>query len=110
MLCLIYMHDARGQRVHIYCIYISMRYILYLTLNLVNNPKPVQYEIYALAFPFDLRCQSFICISYNTGKSALPDVYARCPRANILHFRHSENLPKLDRNILASLYSSRCSL
>ena len=21
------------------------------------------------------------CISYNTGKSALPDIYARCPRA-----------------------------
>ena len=23
-----------------------------------------------------------ICISYNTGKSALPDIYARCPRAS----------------------------
>jgi len=23
----------------------------------------------------------YICISYNTGKSALPDIYARCPRA-----------------------------
>ena len=22
------------------------------------------------------------CISYNTGKSALPDIYARCPRAS----------------------------
>ena len=22
-----------------------------------------------------------LCISYNTGKSALPDIYARCPRA-----------------------------
>ena len=22
-----------------------------------------------------------ICISYNTGKSALPDIYAQCPRA-----------------------------
>ena len=22
-----------------------------------------------------------ICNSYNTGKSALPDIYARCPRA-----------------------------
>ena len=24
----------------------------------------------------------YICISYNTGKSALPDIYARCPRAS----------------------------
>ena len=23
----------------------------------------------------------YICLSYNTGKSALPDIYARCPRA-----------------------------
>ena len=23
-----------------------------------------------------------LCISYNTGKSALPDIYARCPRAS----------------------------
>ena len=23
----------------------------------------------------------YVCISYNTGKSALPDIYARCPRA-----------------------------
>ena len=36
----------------------------------------VRYEIYTLAFPFDLRCQSGICNSYNTGKSALPDIYA----------------------------------
>ena len=30
---------------------------------------------------------SIICISYNTGKSALPDIYARRPRASayILH-------------------------
>ena len=24
----------------------------------------------------------YICISYNTGKSALPDIYSRCPRAS----------------------------
>ena len=23
----------------------------------------------------------YVCIDYNTGKSALPDIYARCPRA-----------------------------
>ena len=40
------------------------------------------YEKYTLASPFDLRCQSGICISYNTSKSALPDIYAQCPRAH----------------------------
>ena len=25
---------------------------------LVNIPEPVQYDIYTLAFPFDLRCES----------------------------------------------------
>ena len=36
-----------------------------------------------------------ICNSYNTGRSALPDTYARCPRArtNMLHFRHSKIYP-----------------
>ena len=24
----------------------------------------------------------YICISYNTGKSALPDIYSQCPRAS----------------------------
>ena len=23
----------------------------------------------------------YVCINYNTGKSELPDIYARCPRA-----------------------------
>ena len=23
------------------------------------------------------------CISYNTGRSALPDIYARCPRVSV---------------------------
>ena len=23
----------------------------------------------------------YVCISYNTGKSPLPDIYAQCPRA-----------------------------
>ena len=72
----------------------------------------------------------YICISYNTGKSALPDIYARargraapegecvyirqstsaCVITNMLHFRHSKNLPKLDSNISASLYSNGYSL
>ena len=27
----------------------------------------------------------YVCISYNTGKSALPDIYARCPRRGRVH-------------------------
>ena len=41
---------------------LSVQYILYRTLKLVNIPKPVRYEIYTLAFPFDLRCQSGILL------------------------------------------------
>ena len=73
----------------------------------------------------------YICISYNTGKSPLPDIYARArgraaPEGecvyirqstsacvilrNMLHFRHSKNLPKLDSNISASLYSNGYSM
>ena len=43
----------------------------------------VRYEIYLLSFSFDLRCQSGICISYNTGKSALPDIYAQRTRTSV---------------------------
>ena len=65
--------------------------------------------------------------SYNTGKSALPDIYAlalgrcapegecvyirqstsACVISNIFHFRHSQNLPKLDATCSAALYSNR---
>ena len=38
-----------------YMAHLSVRYFLYQTLG-------VRYEIYTLAFPFDLRCQSGICI------------------------------------------------
>ena len=41
----------------------------------------VQYETHPAHLPFNLRCQSGICISYNTGTNALPDIYARHPRA-----------------------------
>ena len=54
---------------------ISVRYFYVAHLG-------VQYEIYSVYFPYELRCQSGICISYNTGKSALPDIYSRCPRAS----------------------------
>ena len=46
---------------------------------------------------------TLLCVSYNTGKSALPDIYARCPRArstsayvitNIYHFQH-QNLSEI---------------
>ena len=30
----------------------------YQCVYLVNIPEPVQYHIYAMAFPFDLRCES----------------------------------------------------
>ena len=67
----------------------------------------------------------YVCISYNTGKSALPDIYVRRPRVllrifqestsacvitNMLHFRHSKNLPKLEGKCSADLYSTRCGL
>ena len=62
--------------------------------------------------------------SYNMGKRDLPDIYARPEGAgiyirkilsahvitNIFHFRHSKNLPKIDINISASLYSNGYSL
>ena len=71
-----------------------------------------------------------ICISYNTGKSTLPDIYAQCPKAcstytleskcvyirqsmnacvltNMLHFWHYNNLPKPEVHCSASLYSNR---
>ena len=36
-----------------------MRYMhWYQCIYLVNNPEPVQYHIYAIAFPFNLRCES----------------------------------------------------
>ena len=38
--------------------HLSVQYLDILTLYLVNIPEPVQYDIYTLAFPFDLRCES----------------------------------------------------
>ena len=35
-----------------------MRYAQLSVVYLINNPEPVQYVIYALAVPFDLRCES----------------------------------------------------
>ena len=40
-----------------------------------------QYKIYCPAKAFDPPTQSVTCISYNMGSSALPDMYARSPRA-----------------------------
>ena len=66
-----------------------------------------------------------ICNSYNMGTRDLPDIYAQAyegagiyirkiPSAhvitNIFHLRHSKNLPKVDLNISASLYSNGYSL
>ena len=62
----------------------------------------------------------YICISYNTGKSALPDIHTQRPWAscvyirqstlacvitNMLHFRHSKSLPKLEGKCSADLYT-----
>ena len=69
----------------------------------------------------------YVCISYNTGKSALPDIYARllrvrttqgqvhiyqasmsaCVITNMLHFWHYKNLLKPEIHCSASLYSNR---
>ena len=38
-----------------YIAHLGVRYFLYRTLNLVNIPKPVRYEIYTLAFPFGVK-------------------------------------------------------
>ena len=55
---------------------------------------------------------SWFMISYNTGKSALPDIYARCPSACVItnryHFRHSEKSPKPEGKLLNSIYSVGC--
>ena len=40
------------------------------------------YVKHTLVNPFDLRCQSGKYACYNTGKGALPDIYACCPRAS----------------------------
>ena len=52
----------------------------------------------------------YICNSYNMGKRDLPDIYAQAQGPNIFHFRHSKNLPKIDVNNSASLYSNGYSL
>ena len=39
--------------------------------------KPV-----GLVFSDDNNFSYVVCISYNTGKSALPDIYTQCPRAH----------------------------
>ena len=41
--------------------------------NLPIFPPPYNYALWYVA--------SYVNISYNTGKSALPDKYAQCPRA-----------------------------
>jgi len=48
---------------------------------LVNIPAPVQYKIYALALPFDLRCESDTCNSYTMAARDLPDIYTLSPEA-----------------------------
>ena len=49
-----------------------MRYThRYQCIYLINIPEPMQYHIYAMAFPFDLRCESVTCYSYITSRSRI---------------------------------------
>jgi len=43
---------------------------------LVNIPEPVQYKIYALALPYDLRCESGAYNSYNMATKDMTEKYA----------------------------------
>ena len=45
------------------------------TIYLINIPEPVQYHIYAMAFPFGMRCDSVTCNSYGMGMRDVPDIY-----------------------------------
>jgi len=47
---------------------------------LVNIPEPVQYKIYALALPFDLRCESGTYHSYTMAVRDFADTYTHSPR------------------------------
>ena len=59
-----------------------MRYThWYQCIYLINIPKPVKFDIYVMAFSFDLRCESVIFNSYAMGKSGLLDVYTQSLRA-----------------------------
>ena len=60
------------------CMYISLTLdIRGAYVYLVNIPEPVQYHIYALGFPFDLRCES---VTYVTGPGKTGHV---CPTTEI---------------------------
>ena len=43
----------------------------------VQQPKFATHQICGTTAPFDLRCESVACNSYNMGMSALPDMQAR---------------------------------
>ena len=48
----------------------------------VDFPKSSHIYIYIYIYIIFIYLYLHICISYNTGKSAWPDIYARCPRAS----------------------------
>ena len=48
----------------------TITFTRYQCVYLVNIPEPVQYHIYAMAFPFDLRCKSATCNRCKRCKSA----------------------------------------
>ena len=58
--------------------------VVYNLANVVYSDIPrqtVANQLYTTARGFDVaHAKCYICNSYNTGKSALPGIYARCPR------------------------------
>ena len=61
------------------CIYTS----LIVTIKLIGIWNIYNIYIYIYIYIY------IICISYNTGKNALPDIYARCPRGECVYIRQS---------------------
>ena len=59
---------------------------LYLSPTIVTNFHDY-IKVLKLSCRFGqiFRVQEVVYISYNTGTSALPDIYARCPRARIIY-------------------------
>ena len=108
-------------------IYIYMYICVYMCIYMYI------YYIYMHIYTY-IYTHTYICISYNTGKSALPDIHTWCPRAhsargrtapegeciyirqstsacvitNMLHFWHSQNLPKPEGHCSAFLYTVGC--
>ena len=66
----------------------------YMLLVMCSRDLPDMYALSPRALGIHIRqipcahVTTITCISYNTGKSALPDIYARCPRVHIYQAKH----------------------